>query len=380
MKTNRRHFLSAVLLLVLCMAMALPVSATKPKKSSSGILCITTSGEDVQYHMAVCVAEEDGSFVYCGSHPIQQQVGLYVSVTNSSETNNFYELEEDTTYDAIKGVYRFELGEKAKSGSEADLFPKMAAVSKDETVYFVHLDMDEREVFVTEKTTVASVKQGVLTTKDGLEKESENGDFSVIFNDSGDVVGFCKSGVASVPGSKDTGLSPVVILIISVVVLAGVGAGAGVMFTKKRKKTDEVITNNLSDMNTQQWDGQATTLADATQLDSDDFPASPSYTPLLICHGGYLNGRVYPIGPDGITIGREPDNSIRYPAQTPGISRHHVRIFWQNGQLTLIDLGSSNGTYLNQMGRIGSMRPVPLKVGDYFYLAEKLNGFEIACK
>lgn len=378
MKTNRRHFLSAVLLLVLCMAMALPVCAAKPKKSSSGILCITTSGEDLQYHMAVCVEEEDGNYVYCGSHPIQQQVGLYVSVTNSSETNNFYKLEEDTTYDAVKGVYRFELGEKAKNGSEADLFPKMAAVSKDETVYFVHLDMDESEVFVTEKTTVASIKQGVLTTKDGLEKESENGDFSVIFNDSGDVVGFCKSGVASVPGSKDTGISPLGILVISVVVLAGIGAGAGVMLAKKRK--EPVPADNSLDTNTQQWEGQATTLEDATQLDSDDFPASPGYTPILICHGGYLNGRVYPIGPDGITIGREPDNSIRYPAQTPGISRHHVRIFWQNGQLTLLDLGSSNGTYLNQTGRIASMRPVPLKVGDFFYLAEKLNAFEIACK
>ncbi len=352
--------------LLLMSAIALPVSAAKPQKTDCGALLITTSGEDAQICMAVCVTEEDGNFVYSGNRPIQQQIGLYSSVTASLEFNNVYEIEEDSEYAEVQGVYRFALKEKAQNGTEADVFPAMGSVKKGETVYFVHLDMDESSVFVTEKTTVKSVRSGVLTTEDALEKDSENGDFSVIFNDSGDVVGFCKSAVATAPLSANSGDSYVVWIAV-----AGLAVVAVSILMMKKKQPKEPVGRDMSFV-----DDESTTLDSDTMLDNSD--VFPGAALVLKCHGGYLNGRNYPIPSEGITIGREPDNSIRYPGQTPGISRHHVKIFWQNGQLMLLDMGSSNGTYVNQAGRILANHPIVLNPGDVFYLGERLNGFEVS--
>ncbi len=361
----------AVLLLLLVITP--PASAAKPEKTDCGVLLISTSGEDMQMCMAVCIAEEDGNFVYSGNHPIQQQFGLYVSFTASLDTNAYYEIEEDSEYEAIQGVYRFALKETQKKGKEADVFPEMAAVKKGETVYFVHLDENESSFFVTEKTTVKSVRGGVLTTEDALEKDSGNGDFSVIFNDSGNVVGFCKSGIATAPLSNNSGD-----LYVVWIAAAGLAVVIVIALLMKKKKGKQHSDFNEED-NRMPWaDDESTTLDSDTIL--EDSGLFLGATLVLKCHGGYLNGRTYPIPSEGITIGREPDNSIRYPGQTPGISRHHVKLFWQNGQLMLLDVGSSNGTYVNQTGRVLTNHPVALNPGDIFYLGEKLNGFEISIK
>lgn len=370
MNNYKKIAVSILLVLVLCMSLALPVSAAKPQKSDCGLLMITTSGEDVQYCLAVCIAEEDGNFVYSGQHPIQQQVGLYASATNALEYNNVYQLIEDAEYDDVQGVYRFSLGEKVESGTEADVYPEIADAQKNDTVYFVYLDMNESDVFVVEKTSVASVRNGVLTTQDKLEKNFGNGDFSVIFNDSGDVVGFCKTGVATALASKNSGGS-----METWAIAIGFAVGTVIWLIRKNRKKEKMPTVIEND-GTQWDDDDSTTLDSDTIMDEAEQPFNNTLA--LKCHGGYLNGRIYPIPYEGITIGREPDNSIRYPGQTPGISRHHVKLFWQNNQLMLVDLGSSNGTYLNQAGRIPRMQPVALRVGDVFYLGEKLNGFEIA--
>ncbi len=47
----------------------------------------------------------------------------------------------------------------------------------------------------------------------------------------------------------------------------------------------------------------------------------------------------------GITIGRQQGNTIVLPSDE--ISRQHVQVRWVNGQVILTDLGSSNGTLLN---------------------------------
>lgn len=52
-------------------------------------------------------------------------------------------------------------------------------------------------------------------------------------------------------------------------------------------------------------------------------------------------------------IGRAPDAAVQVDAV--GVSRHHARIVVANGEATLEDLGSKNGTYLQQK-RITSAR------------------------
>lgn len=374
MKMCRKFFL-AVMLVALCASMVLPVSAAKPADNSVGLLGITTHGTDSQYYLAVCIAEEDGNYVYSGNHPIQAQTVMYATLTNASDVNSAYAVQEDTEYEGAQGIYRFALGERFQQGTAADVFPKVEAVSKSDTVYFVSLDMNDADIIQVEKTQVSSVRGGVITTKDKLEKEAGNGDFSVIFNDNGNVVGFCKSGTATTAAPAEGGSFSYGILIAAGVVIVG----AVVLFLLKKKKNGEPapVVVPAPGGNDQVWDNDDTTLDSGTQLD-DDFAPMTTASLTLKCHGGYLNGRIYPIPPEGVTIGREPDNSIRYPGQTPGISRHHAKLFWQNGQLLLLDVGSSNGTYLNNAGRINPMRPVPLNPGDVFYLGEKLNAFEVS--
>ena len=74
------------------------------------------------------------------------------------------------------------------------------------------------------------------------------------------------------------------------------------------------------------------------------------------------------------------DNTIRYPENTPGVSRHHVKLYYDGGRLMLMDCGSSNGTFLQRIGRLSPMVPTAVRQGDIFYLGERINGFEIAYK
>jgi flagellar motor switch protein FliN len=68
---------------------------------------------------------------------------------------------------------------------------------------------------------------------------------------------------------------------------------------------------------------------------------------------------------DRVSIGREPDNDIVLPL--PGVGRHHARITNQNGRYFLEDLGSANGTYLNDV-KLDPRKPVLLSEGAQFLI------------
>lgn len=54
-----------------------------------------------------------------------------------------------------------------------------------------------------------------------------------------------------------------------------------------------------------------------------------------------------PIGVDGLTLGREESNDIVIPRNLfPGVSGRHARLSFEDGELLLEDLGSSNGTWV----------------------------------
>jgi DNA-binding winged helix-turn-helix (wHTH) protein len=72
-------------------------------------------------------------------------------------------------------------------------------------------------------------------------------------------------------------------------------------------------------------------------------------------------------------IGRAPDATIHI--DSPGVSRSHARILIENGEATLEDLGSKNGTHLNGT-RIAM--PSPLSDGSEIRLGAVLLTFRTA--
>ncbi len=93
--------------------------------------------------------------------------------------------------------------------------------------------------------------------------------------------------------------------------------------------------------------------------------------------GGVMNGRKYPLTGKEITIGRYQTNVICYPENAPGVSRSHARLYMDGDRIMLMDCNSSGGTYLKRTGRLQTMHPVEVNIGDVFYIGEKRNGFEI---
>ncbi len=77
--------------------------------------------------------------------------------------------------------------------------------------------------------------------------------------------------------------------------------------------------------------------------------------------------QVVPLAADEVGVGRAaPGNAVRLPERN--VSRHHARLFRQNGALWVEDLGSRNGTLLNGERVEGRRRLRPgdlLQIGDY---------------
>jgi len=79
---------------------------------------------------------------------------------------------------------------------------------------------------------------------------------------------------------------------------------------------------------------------------------------LLIVTAGSLKGTTVDLTEQQITLGRANDATL--VLNDDYASTHHARIFPQDGQWIVEDLGSTNGTYLDRQKVI---RPTPVPVG-----------------
>ncbi len=77
---------------------------------------------------------------------------------------------------------------------------------------------------------------------------------------------------------------------------------------------------------------------------------------MLIVTGGSLAGTTIPLGEQQITIGRSPDATLVLTDDYA--STRHARLFPQNGEWIVEDLGSTNGTYLDRQ-KVTTPTPVP---------------------
>jgi FHA domain len=78
----------------------------------------------------------------------------------------------------------------------------------------------------------------------------------------------------------------------------------------------------------------------------------------LVVTQGSLQGTSFDLGEAPITIGRANDSTL--VVTDDYASSRHARIFAQDGQWIVEDLGSTNGTYL---GRTRVTRPMPVPAG-----------------
>ncbi|MBN1221563.1 MAG: PD40 domain-containing protein [Anaerolineae bacterium] len=88
----------------------------------------------------------------------------------------------------------------------------------------------------------------------------------------------------------------------------------------------------------------------------------------LVVRQGFQSGTAYPLGSSTIAIGRHSDNQI--VIDEPMISRQHVRLTWQGQTYLLEDLGSANGTWVNNVLVTG---PVSLRLGDVIRLGQAVQ-------
>jgi len=110
-------------------------------------------------------------------------------------------------------------------------------------------------------------------------------------------------------------------------------------------------------------------------------PQPAAITVEIVATAGIMQGRTYTIGAEGISIGRDVSCGIRFPKETNGVSRNHCRISWNSqGALTIMDCGSSYGTYLSGYGKLPERHPVAVKSGDTFCVGSEKNAFKIQIK
>jgi pSer/pThr/pTyr-binding forkhead associated (FHA) protein len=84
----------------------------------------------------------------------------------------------------------------------------------------------------------------------------------------------------------------------------------------------------------------------------------------LTIEGGPQTGLTYVMGPGNTVAGRGPDSAIFLPDVT--VSREHVRFAVDASGLSMTDLGSTNGTYVNGQRLTAGM----LKEGDQMMIGK----------
>ncbi len=80
-------------------------------------------------------------------------------------------------------------------------------------------------------------------------------------------------------------------------------------------------------------------------MNSRELMKGNSTAPYLMVASGPNRGARYKLVGGRITIGRDPSKNIFL--SDPKVSRNHAELVRRNGSFLLVDLGSTNGTFVN---------------------------------
>lgn len=127
---------------------------------------------------------------------------------------------------------------------------------------------------------------------------------------------------------------------------------------------------NAGEARTQNWDQPTVRLnqGDLTLVQSLGDPALRAAS--LVLYSGHEPGRRFTLADGTLTMGRAPDCQV--PLDTAGTSRRHAELQVAGDLVQLLDLGSVNGTHVNEHKIDG---PVTLKDGDMLRLGDVLLKF-----
>ena len=117
--------------------------------------------------------------------------------------------------------------------------------------------------------------------------------------------------------------------------------------------------------------------ADNASQTGDFITAQTGNHATLTITNGSQEGHVLPLTLNDLKVGRATDNAI-WDVQLKDVtaSRPHARLFKDNAQWVLLDLGSANGTTVNSMPVIGDT-PVMLQSGDTISFGATMTLFRI---
>lgn len=208
------------------------------------------------------------------------------------------------------------------------------------------------------------------TPSDGGSSGGSSGDGS---SDDGSSGGSSSDSGSSGTAGRDSGKSEKIPVTTIAICVGGVVLVALVLFLLLKKKTptsqpnyDVIVPVNPGPI---PQNNNGPYVAPTEPVSPPPVPGNVRLSLNVI--SGPMAGQCYSISDGATLVGRALEANIRYPADTKGVSRKHCQIFWKNGALQIMDLGSTSGTFLRGKGQLQANVPVALTAGDIIYLGSK---------
>ena len=193
------------------------------------------------------------------------------------------------------------------------------------------------------------------------------------------------SGGSAAPAEEeDGGLSHDIITGAAIGCAAAVGAGIVRVVAKRRKEEKGSSTINTPDPYDPYIPQPDPPVPPPPSPPSPPCPPPPPPPPppaaeiRLYGIGGIMDGRTYDFSSyNEVIIGRDTSSTLRYPPDTKAVSRTHCKLFKQNGNIMIMDMGSSFGTYVENVGKLTPQAPVQISQGTSFCLGDKRNKLKL---
>ena len=208
----------------------------------------------------------------------------------------------------------------------------------------------------TDQTEIDRAAQDVQTALNGLEERSSNGVVIAVIAIAAVLVIAIVVTVVLLTRKKKPVSEPASVL--------GGGSTGGFAPSMPKAPTDYVGSTGSTDTSTDVLSGtpQTSVLGGAPNTTVLNKPAFASLTRVA-------TGEKVDISGSEFVIGRER-NANFYVTNNTAIGRRHAKIVNQSGQISLVDLASTNGTFVNG-AKANANVPVMLKDGDKIMLADE---------